>query len=202
MMALNSFWFLGANLQFGIVLICCSVTQSLRCGRRFRPRPRATARPFKAARFVSGSGWCCSTLVWLMARPSRAGMGWDGGIHRANCFCIVINIGCMFFGSHWKGATVQQKKKKVLPLHICMGKRKGRRQNGVAAERGQSCRGRKSATQLHKFVYLWLFRQPTRESQAEGPASRAPINTAISLQLQEMGRLSLSLSLLGWKSQP
>lgn len=84
-MASNSFGFLGANLQFGIVLICCSicvhsVTQSLLCGRRFRPRPRATARPYKAARFESGSGRCCSALlcsglVWPVARANLDGVG-------------------------------------------------------------------------------------------------------------------------------
>lgn len=73
-----------------------------------------------------------SALLWFgwWQGQSRDGMGWDGGIQRANCFCIVINIGCMFFGSHWKGGHASEaEEEEGSPSAHLHGKAKGQAPN-------------------------------------------------------------------------
>lgn len=138
---------------------------SLRCGGAASGHdPRDRGRPYHIRQLPGRGG-----SVWWQ------GQGGGGGLASSQLFRIVINIGCMFFGSLQERGPLEKMKKVprslVLPLHICMGKRKGRRQSGQRGEGGAGG-GRKSATQLHKFVYLWLFLGP-RESQAEQSWAKA-----------------------------
>lgn len=74
----------------------------------------------------------CSALVWFGWWQGQAWMGW--GCSQSQLFRIVINIGCMFFGSLWKGGHCSEEEGS--PSAHLHGKAKGQALERSGGEAG------------------------------------------------------------------